>query len=367
MREINFVETDADKIQNELTAEFEAISGRTLGDADPIKLLICWAVNIITQERVLINETAKQNLLEYAEGDHLDALAELYKDCTRLESNAAKVTMRCYISKARETDYIIPAGTRFSAGNVKFAAESQIIIPAGGLYGDVIAVCEEKGTVGNDFVPGTITEIVDVYQYYEKCENITISSGGTDTETDDSFRTRTRLSPEAYSTAGPEGAYVYHVKSVSEDIADVNVASPVEGEVQIYVLLKDGGLPSRELIADILNAVNDKKIRPLTDKVSVYAPTVVNYNVDFTYYIDSADETKSKEIDANVKTAASDFVLWQKGKIGRDINVSKLTEMLMQTGIKRVVISQPAFTEVANSEIAIASEIKINFGGVEND
>ena len=57
--------------------------------------------------------------------------------------------------------------------------------------------------------------------YLKSVENITESSGGTDIESDDSYRQRIFLAPETFSVAGPKLAYVYHTKSVLSDIIDV--------------------------------------------------------------------------------------------------------------------------------------------------
>lgn len=76
MAEINFVDIDPDTIINEMTADFEAEAGRILSAADPFTILIRWAANIIVQERALINQSAKQNLKQFATGEYLDAIAD---------------------------------------------------------------------------------------------------------------------------------------------------------------------------------------------------------------------------------------------------------------------------------------------------
>ena len=40
------------------------------------------------------------------------------------------------------------------------------------------------------------------------------------------------------------------------------------------------------------------------------------------------------------------YTAWQCAKLGRDINPSRLISMLMETGIKRVDIIEPAFTSL---------------------
>ena len=71
-------------------------------------------------------------------------------------------------------------------------------------------------------------------------ENITRTAGGADKESDQSYYERLRESMESFSTAGPEGGYSYHVKSVSAAITDVSATTPEPGVVDIRVLLNGG-------------------------------------------------------------------------------------------------------------------------------
>ncbi|MDO4301791.1 MAG: baseplate J/gp47 family protein [Clostridia bacterium] len=362
--ELKFIETDPDKIINEIINDFESISGRKLGDADPVQLYIRWMSGIIIQEREMYNNNAKMNLRKYAKGEYLYELADLL-GCEPLSAKAAETTMRFYLSKKPANGQIIPKGTRISVNDLFFETTEQLTVYSD--YGDVIAVCTTKGTAGNDFEPGEITELVDIFPYYSRCENITTSNGGTDAETEDELRERMRLTPDSYSVAGPVGGYEYIVKSVSSDIIDVVPMSLIEGNVDIYFLMSGGELPTSELIADVLAAVSEKKVRPLADKVNVYAPSVRRFNIKLTYYINKEDENRAKEIDEAVGKAVDNYVLWQKSKIGRDINPSKLHELIMRAGAKRVEIVSPVYTAIENTVIALAFNIDVVSGGVEND
>lgn len=77
--DISFVETDTEAIVNALIQSYEKFTGRTLYPADPARLFILWVADIIVQERVNIDFSAKQNIPRYAEGEYLDSLAELFK------------------------------------------------------------------------------------------------------------------------------------------------------------------------------------------------------------------------------------------------------------------------------------------------
>ena len=183
--EVTFVETDTEEIKGALVQGYEAITGRKLYPADPMRLFILWVADIIVQERALINWSARQNVPRYAEGEYLDSLAELFKDVERLKPQPAKTTFRFWLSMKQEGAQIIPAGTRVTVdGEITFATLEPLFIEAGELCGDAEAECitlteagESIGAAGNGFLPGQITQIVDVYPYFERVENLTESAG----------------------------------------------------------------------------------------------------------------------------------------------------------------------------------------------
>lgn len=59
-------------------------------------------------------------------------------------------------------------------------------------------------------------------------------------ETDDRLRARTQLALEGFSTAGPEGAYIFHALAASPLAKDIAVTSPLPGEVVVTVLSTEG-------------------------------------------------------------------------------------------------------------------------------
>lgn len=67
-----------------------------------------------------------------------------------------------------------------------------------------------------------------------------------------------------------------------------------------------------------------------------------------------------------VNQAVEDYIVWQRSKMGRDIEPSELIHRIMEAGAKRV---EPAFVHqaVANNEIAWNSSKNIIYGGLEDD
>lgn len=364
--DISFVETDTETIKNALIRGYETLTGRTLYPADPVRLFILWVADIIVQERVNIDFSAKQNLPRYAEGEYLDSVAELFKDAYRLEPEKAKTTLRYTLSIPLDGPTVIPAGTRATPdGEIVFATLADLTIPPGELSGEVEAECATEGETGNGFVPGQINQPIDIFPYYQKVENITESAGGADRESDEAFYQRMRESMETFSTAGPLGGYEYYAKSASALIADVKASSPLPGEVDVRVLLANGELPGEEILKEVYDILNADDVRPLTDHVTVAAPEVVPYDIDFTYYTQTGGALSDDTIKDNVNAAVADFRKWQGEKMGRDVNPSRLIYLLMKTGVKRVEVRSPVYAAVPENAVAVMNSAAAVNGGAE--
>lgn len=364
--DIDFVEVDSNEIQEAVFEAYTNITGRTLAKGDPIRLFLLFEIDVIIRLLNKINYTGKQNLLKYSEGDNLDNLAA-NAWVTRLAADSARTTLQATLSAVRDSETIIPKGTRVSPeSGVYFATDSDCVIPAGETNGTVTATCTVAGTSGNDYRVGEISKIVDPVAFVDTLTNITKSEGGSDTETDSALRERVWEAPEALSVAGPTGAYKARTKAVNSSIVDVNINSPSPGVVQIVPLLTGGKLPDEELLKEVYIALSADTVRPLTDKVETVAPTPINYDIDVEYYIDTG--TDAVRVQTQVATAIQNFTEWEKNQLGRDINPSKLVQLLMDvSGVKRVNVNSPVFTVVTDTQVAIASGIKVVMVGSEDE
>lgn len=378
--DISFVDTNTETLVNNLIMSYEAFTGRTLYPADPARLLILWIADIIMQERIIINESAKQNVPRYAKGNYLDSLAEIFKDTERLRAQPSTTVLRFWISAVQSSAQFIPMGTRATInGEIIFETTETATIPPGSLYADAAAKCITTevdsetgkeitiGAKGNGFLPGQVSQIIDLFPFYERVENITTTNGGADKETDEAFYERLRDSMESFSTAGSLGAYTYWAKSANARIADVNPTNPEPGVVDIRVLLENGEIPDEQMLQLIRDTVSADKIRPLTDLVRVSAPEITDYNIDVTYYISKQSESNTDAIQRDISAALNNYKKWQSEKMGRDINPSKLNEMLMSTGIKRVEIRTPVFSKIEENSVAALSAENVIYGGVEDE
>lgn len=393
--EYEFVPTTTAELEAQMIADYEALSGESVMPASPERLMISWVASVILGARVKTNYAANQNLPSRADGENLDALAELFYSRQRPDATPAYCTVRFHISEAQESAILVPAGTRVTDGSQTLYWEvvEDAWVPIGSTYVDAQVRCQTAGTVGNGYAAGSINTIVDVYDYYSACENTVTSDGGSDQMTDDEFYELLRASLDGFSTAGAKGGYIYHAKAVSSEIADVVVNSPTPGEIRLYVLDSDGqeyegekypGKAGETLKSLVLAACNDDDVRPLTDHVLMGDPEEVSYDVKFTYYVSEQAET-STEMSTNVGLAVQSYVRWQQAKLGRDINPSKLISLLMGAGIKRVEVTAPTYIHLRDGNLSLYNEgntpspedtvpqigkigsISIVNGGVEDD
>lgn len=370
-----FVSTDTAALVTQLIASYEQMTGITVRPASPERLFIQWVASVIVQERALNNYTGNQNIPSRATGADLDALGELFYSQVRPQAQPAITTQRFYISEPQPNSILIPFGTRVTdkEGTLVWETIADAYIPIGDNYVDVIVQCQEPGVIGNGYAPGQIDVLVDVFPYYERCENLTESENGADAATDDEYYELMRASMDAFSTAGPEGAYAYYARQVSTRIADVVLTTPNPGQVNIYVLMDDGTIAGEEIKNAVYEACNDRFVRPLTDYVVVDDAEVVSYDIEFTYYISRSQTASAADIEAAVFAAVDKYIVWQSAKLGRDINPSRLIGLLMETGIKRVDMTSPVFIPIRDGkdqtvpQVASVRDITIVNGGYEDD
>lgn len=354
-----FVSTDTNEIISNLVTGYELITKSTVRPASPEMQFIRWVAHVIIQERMLNNWSANQNIPSRADGENLDALSELTYIQSRSDAKAATCKMRFFISEPQEQAILVPAGTRVTdtSGNMVWATEEDHYIPAGGRFVEAVVRCLTVGVDGNGYAIGQINTLVDIYEYYSECANITVSDGGSNVPTDDEYYELMRASMDAYSTAGATGSYIYWAKQESTEIADVVANSPIPGVVKLYVLMKDGTLATEEMKARVLAACSADERRPLTDLVSVEDAEIVPYDIQLTYYIPQHSTRSGADIAAAVQAAVEKYIVWQYGKLGRDINPSKLYSLLMETGIKRIDLVSPVFTHLRDGNPVLGTDL----------
>ena len=382
-----FVSMDFDEAYNAVLDTYRTATGKS-GPAGADLLFCKILAYLLVMNAANMNYAANQNLASRASGSNLDALAEIFNDESRPGQTYAGVQLTFTITEAQEElDITIPAGTRVTNSDnlVYFSTDEDLVIVHGTTSGTVHATCETIGTVGNNVNPGELTKLVDTFPYFDEVTNPTASGGGSDIPDDDEYYELLRMSQDAYSTCGAEGAYIYFAKRADSEIKDVVVNSPYDGEVYIYCMLQNGNKAGIEEKALVEAECRASDRRPLTDKVTVSDPEYVNYTVTMTYYTPKNATASATSIANAVTAAVNDYVAWQCGKLGRDIVPDELVARVIGAGAKRCVITSPVYTVLRDGvidysdydpdtdfgdtvpQLAHCTAINLTNGGVEDE
>ncbi|MCY9855823.1 baseplate J/gp47 family protein [Vibrio mediterranei] len=270
-----------------------------------------------------INDTGKQNLLAFARDEKLDNLGALL-DTPRLKESSALVTMR--LTLKRHHGFALPTTFEVRANDHKtfFSVRSTTNVAPGKSSVDIVFECKTPGPLGNGFAPGDIVDIVTPHDIVEGAVNIDASQGGSDKERDDDYAYRIWLAPSRFSTCGPYDAYRYFALEASPAITAVHVDNPAPNEVVIYPLLKGGQVPTDPIKQAILANVNSEKRMPMSDIVSVKAPTHVDGQLTMTIEVYSDYATMSKQIKDEANIALTKLLARWRDQLGRDIVLGAL-------------------------------------------
>lgn len=185
-------------------------------------------------------------------------------------------------------------------------------------------------------------------------------------ESDERLLERVQLAPEGQSTAGPSGAYEFHGTSASALIADIDVASPAATQIVVTVLAVAGdGTPDQPLLDAVAAALaDDRKVRPMTDQVSVQGATIVNYTIDAT--LDVYKGFDAETVRAAAESAVSSYAAANR-KLGRSITDSGLKQALHQPGVHRVTLNSLLPPIISNAESAFCTSIIVAVGSIVDE
>ena len=214
-------------------------------------------------------------------------------------------------------------------------------------------------------------------------------------ESDDDLRRRIQLSLEGFSTAGPEGAYVFHALNADAEVKDVSAQAPTfkladltsevrqqlpenaivliveddvglddprPGDVAVNVLARtEDGEAKAETLSIVKQSLNADDVRPMTDRVRERSAKIKPYEIRakiFTYSGPDQDLVIS-----NAKATCQKYAD-DHHRLGHDITLSGVLGALHQTGVQRVELE--GFTEVICNtlEAAYCTKITLVPGGV---
>jgi phage-related baseplate assembly protein len=78
----------------------------------------------------------------------------------------------------------------------------------------------------------------------------------------------------------------------------------------------------------------------------------VEFNVAVRYWIETERATEATSIIDSVDKAVTQYIAWQKSRLGLDILPDMLHKLIMDCGIKRLEITEPIFTDLKPNEVA---------------
>jgi phage-related baseplate assembly protein len=331
-----FISNDPTAIITELVTAYSELTGRVVQPAQVERLLMNAFAYRESLIRQAIQGTAVQNLVAFSSAPVLDYLGELV-GVKRIGALPATCTIR-FTLQANPSGVTVPIGTRIatSSGVVVLTTDDDLNIAASVLTGTITATAATEGTAGNGYVPGEVKNILDPLPFIATAANTNATAEGAEEETDDNLRERIRLAPASFSSAGPKGAYIFHAKTANQNIIDVAVLSNLPGTVQVYPLMADGNTTPDQVLNAVFEACNDDKVRPLTDTVTVIAPTKIMYalTVRLTLY----EFAIQSEVEAKVMSNLLAFVFNKRLKMGQDIRVNQVERECIIDGVYDVEV-----------------------------
>ena len=355
------IESEAKKIFDDAKELHQEISGEPLLIASEEVQVYSTIAAILSNLRAEMNQIAIQNYLKYARGERLDLKGDFYGEKgKRLDASNSRTTMRCHISSIINRDVIIPKGTRFLKDKLLFKTIEENKIITGNKFVDIIVVSTIKGELPVILI-GEITKIVDTYDYYQSCENITNVAGGSGIEKDDRYRERIRQIPESFTTAGSEGSYIFATKKSSPLINQVKIDSPFVNVIDIYVLGENGIRISAEEKEKILKDVNSIEIRPLGDLVTIKDPEFIDYKINLEYTTYENNLKKISDLDIEIKEVLENYK--NSFKIGESLNTQDIIRILKEIGLKKINLKTLNDIVVSENQYLNCIEIKIIYAG----
>lgn len=185
---------------------------------------------------------------------------------------------------------------------------------------------------------------------------ITAATGTTPAvlESDSRLRRRVLLKAEAFSVAGPSGAYEFHALTAVPALRDARAVKSAPGNVTVTIMnTAENPTPSNDDLQKVALALNDDSVRPLTDVVSVVAPAIVE--TDIVAAITVYPGPDGQVVVQNAIAKLNAFLL-ENAFIGRDLRRSAIFSRLHVEGVMSVDLPTPA----ADIVIGLGQVVKVN-------
>ena len=138
----------------------------------------------------------------------------------------------------------------------------------------------------------------------------------------------------------------------AKESVSIVVHRKMDGRVKVVPLMEGGALPDEDTLQAVYDAVNDRTIRPMTDVVTVEAPTPVDYTISIKYWTTLDAEAAVVQAVEGAGGAIDRYVADQSAHLGRDVEPDVLKTYVMQAGALRCDVAAPARTSVSGLQVA---------------
>jgi len=186
-------------------------------------------------------------------------------------------------------------------------------------------------------------------------------------ENDDEFRRRILIAPEAFTTGGAAGAYVYHALSSHGDVLNVDVWTPSDGSGEVIIAVQSrvgDGTASDELVEIVHNYLHRlgengwPNIKPLTTVVSTRSIVNVPYRIVGQGFVrpgpDSAQTYELSLAGLTQETA-------RRRTPSRDVPLSSLVAAGMAGAMDKLSIIEPEADIVrGRGEVPLCTDIDLS-------
>ena len=262
---------------------------------------------------------------------------------------------------------------RFDAADIEVNAlgletEPAVIIEQSDAYRELLAL-----SAVNDAVRGTMiafatgTDLEHLAAFYGVVRRVITEASGSALavmEADGELRRRTLLAPEAFSSAGAPGGYVFHALGADPRVLNVDVWSPMPGHVNVAVQSREGdGAAPEDLLEAVRAHLSREDIKPLTDILSVRSVVNVPYDVVGTGYVLPGPDALAVRDQA---IAAIEAMAAQRRTPSRDLPRSAVFEAASVGAMDKVILSSPA-VDIARAYGEVAVLNSVDFGVVSYD
>ena len=210
-------------------------------------------------------------------------------------------------------------------------------------------------------------------------------------ESDDDLRLRTQLAPEALTTAGSEGSYIYNALTVGQKpttvaittpepgvvvmtytfdpngiaaaIKDASVQRPKAGEILVTLLGRSGdGTLDAETLAAARAHLTGKYLIPLNDEVTVQSATILPYAVAATLTLYEGPDRDVVKASAEASLAA---MAAKRHALGEMVTTDVLDAALHVAGVRRVDLTGWADVTCGKTEAPFLESFLIEIAEAE--